>query len=753
VNSTMVVVTIPNTIPNDMILIPAGAFTMGRTSGDADSNAPTVNISLNSFYAGKYEVTKGEWDEVRSWAVNNGYTDLGTGAGNANNHPVQMVSWWDVIKWCNARSQKEGLVPCYMNGSSVMKTGTLEPTVLWSENGYRLPTEAEWEKAARGGVGGKRYPWGSDTISHNLANYYSQANYSYDLSGSANSYHPNYMAGSTVYTAPVGSFVANGYGFHDMTGNVWEWCWDWHSTSTYVDGVKDPRGPATGTSRVGRGGGWGRNAADCRVSARATAFQPSYMSTNGGLRLFRSSIIKPRITTQPASATIISGVTTTLTVAASGTGPLSYQWYQGTVGTTTTPVGTNSSSFTTLALTESASYWVRVSNAAGTVDSTAATVTVNAAPPTITTQPASTTITSGSTATLSVVATGTAPLSYQWYQGAVGITTSPVGANSESFTTPALTATTTYWVRVSNVAAGVNSALATVTVAAVTTPTGFSLIPAGAFTMGDALDGASDAPTHTVNVSAFYMAQNLVTKEQWDSVRTWAVSNGYSDLVSGAGKASNHPVQAISWFQMVKWCNARSQQEGLTPVYYTNDAQTTVYNTGEVYPTNAQVKWTANGYRLPTESEWEKAARGGLSGKRFPWGDTISHDQANYYASSAYSYDLSGAVNNYYRYHPTYETGSTPYTSPVGSFAANGYGLYDMAGNVEQWCWDWYGASTYVNGATDPRGANSGRFRVFRGGSWVSYAGYCRVASRGNGNTPNYAYYSIGFRVARSSVP
>jgi uncharacterized repeat protein (TIGR02543 family) len=281
---------------------------------------------------------------------------------------------------------------------------------------------------------------------------------------------------------------------------------------------------------------------------------------------------------------------------------------------------------------------------------------------------------------------------------------------------------------------------------------GFSLIPQGAFTMGNSVAAdtdLSDAPTRTVTLDAFYMGKYEVTKAEWDEVRTWGLSNGYTDLAAGSGKASNHPVQTITWYDMVKWCNARSQKEGLTPAYYTNDAQTTIYKTGDVDVTNAQVNWSANGYRLPTEAEWEKAARGGLSGKRFPWGDTISHSQANYQASSNFSYDFSGSVNNY---HPTYATEPSPYTSPVGAFAANGYGLHDMAGNVWEWCWDWYG--TYAAGSqTNPRGSTSGTTRVGRGGGWHYGPLICRVAWRyGFDSIPTYSNMDFGFRVARSAV-
>ena len=128
----------------ELALIPAGSFTMGSTSGDADQISPPVTVNVSAFYMGKNEVTKDLWVEVRNWATTNGYTDIAAGAGKASNHPIQTVSWWDVIKWCNARSEKEGLTPCYTIGGEVMKTGTTIPAVNWTANGYRLPTEAEW---------------------------------------------------------------------------------------------------------------------------------------------------------------------------------------------------------------------------------------------------------------------------------------------------------------------------------------------------------------------------------------------------------------------------------------------------------------------------------------------------------------------------------------------------------------------------------------------------------------------------------
>jgi formylglycine-generating enzyme required for sulfatase activity len=300
-------------------------------------------------------------------------------------------------------------------------------------------------------------------------------------------------------------------------------------------------------------------------------------------------------------------------------------------------------------------------------------------------------------------------------------------------------------------------------------PAGFALIPGGAYQRGDNLDGMSDAPVQTITVSAFYLQTTETTQAQWDTVRAWGLSHGYTDLVTGTqaaypSKGANHPVHSVSWFDVVKWCNARSEMEGLRPCYYTGPQKTTaqIYRTGSENVTNDAVCWGATGYRLPTEAEWEKAARGGLTGKRFPRGDTISHSQANYYVYSTdgstdrshpnfFYYDVSPTQG----YHPTWShnhDGNYPYTSPVGSFAANDYGLSDMAGNVWEWCWDWYGR--YATDA-DPRGPSVGPFyRVIRGGGWGSDAGYARCAQRGI-SIPGYSgghYYFFGFRPARGRL-
>lgn len=286
---------------------------------------------------------------------------------------------------------------------------------------------------------------------------------------------------------------------------------------------------------------------------------------------------------------------------------------------------------------------------------------------------------------------------------------------------------------------------------------GMAYIPAGSFTIGDTLDGLANARPTNVYVSAFFMDRTLVTSNLWFTVYNFATNSGYSFTNAGAGKADTHPVQMVDWFDCVKWCNARSQWMGRQPVYFTDPALTQIFTNGETNVT-VYANWTNNGFRLPTEAEWEKAARGGLSEQRFPWGSTISWSQANYFGDSlavdtnGFAYDLSTA----YGVDPAFSYGPGTFTSPVASFPANDYGLFDMAGDVTEFCWDWFNVPPYPTGSpylggSDPRGPATGAYRIIRGGDWEGRADSARCAFRIALFPTDRDNYS-GFRCVRAPV-
>jgi formylglycine-generating enzyme required for sulfatase activity len=276
-----------------------------------------------------------------------------------------------------------------------------------------------------------------------------------------------------------------------------------------------------------------------------------------------------------------------------------------------------------------------------------------------------------------------------------------------------------------------------------------ALIPGGAFNMGDAKAEGLDCevPVHSVNVGDFYLERYEVTKGAWDKVRQWGTNHGYVFENPGVGVTTNIPVQQVSWYDAAKWCNARSEMEGIAPAYYANLAWTSVYRTGQVNLAEANVRWQGGGYRLATEAEWEKAARGGLSGNRFPFGDTITQGQANYWSTTFETFDVNGAEGP----HPSAMT--FPNLLTIGSFKPTGYGLYDMAGNIWEWCWDYYGDTWYQDsraGLADTHGPSSaswGGDRVYRGGAGVDIAWKSRVANRADA-PPRFAMGHFGFRVA-----
>ncbi len=280
-----------------MVRIAAGSFRMGDALGDGwEDELPVHEVAVGSFWMDQYPVTYALWEEVRVWALANGYQfdnegsiEWSTFASKGPDHPVHRINWFDAVKWCNARSEREGRTPSYYTEpgrTMVYRTGQVavrEEWVRWA-GGYRLPTEAEWEKAARGGLEGQRFPWG-ETIDHSRANYFSRwtdgrPHYAYDVNATEGGNAP-YRVGTAPYTNPVDAFSPNGYGLHDMVGNVWEWCWDVYSATGYVESPgSDPRGPPSGSLRVARGGSWYNVARHCRVAVRGNTHP---VSTGPGL--------------------------------------------------------------------------------------------------------------------------------------------------------------------------------------------------------------------------------------------------------------------------------------------------------------------------------------------------------------------------------------------------------------------------------------------------------------------------------------
>lgn len=443
----------------------------------------------------------------------------------------------------------------------------------------------------------------------------------------------------------------------------------------------------------------------------------------------------PIITTQPASQTVAQGTNVTFTVAATNVFRPRYQWmFYGT----NLPGATNC----TLVLTnvtsdQSGVYVVGVSGLTSSTNSEPATLTV-LPPPALKLLDFT-------------LHSGEARFRLEGPPGPYRIETSsnlvtwavlkyvfvPVGESVMLMDTNSLN-----WPRRFYRAVMVTSEML---------PANMALVFDGGFQMGDTFDeGESDErPVHTVYLNVFLMDKFEVTKALWDEVYQWAITNGYNFDNAGLGKAADHPVHTINWYDMVKWCNARSEKEGRLPAYYTSAAQTTVYRSGQLDVLNDWVMWNT-GYRLPTEAEWEKAARGGLSGKRFPWGDLITHNNANYYSEASYGYDISATRG----YHPTFNDGVHPYTNPVWYFAPNGYGLHDMAGNLTEWCWDWYDAEYYIssdgNNPHGPAGPRAGR--VLRGGTWLGSANYVRCAERA-GYSPALAGVGNGFRCVMGPSP
>ena len=236
----------------EFVFVKGGTFEMGDTFGDGfDNEQPVHSVKVSSFYIGKYEVTQREWKEV-----------MGSNPSRfkGDNLPVDWVSWYDVVKFCNKKSEREGLTSCYSGSGSNVSCN-------FSANGYRLPTEAEWEYAARGGSKSSGYKYSGSNDADEVA---------------------WYDGNSGSKTHQLGSKRSNELGLYDMSGNLWEWCWDWYDDDYYRNSPSsNPKGPSSGIGRVLRGGSWAHDMWTMRCALRIM-IRPTGSVNEGSFRYART---------------------------------------------------------------------------------------------------------------------------------------------------------------------------------------------------------------------------------------------------------------------------------------------------------------------------------------------------------------------------------------------------------------------------------------------------------------------------------
>jgi len=675
--------------PAGYVPIPAGSFTMGSPTDEPGRKPDETQhpVTLTRGYCMKAtEVTQAEWRTAMG-------NDPSYRQGCGDNCPVEQVSWWDSVAYANAASAAAGLAQCYTLADCSGTPGTRDTENLdhgsygctgiafsgTSCAGYRLPTEAEWEYAARAGTTTGTYN-GTSTLT--------------DCTG------PNPVLDSIAWFCVasgvkhvVGGKSANAWGLYDMLGNVSEWSWDRYGNYP-TEPTADPAGPATGVPAY-RGGGWNSDAAGMRAANRALGSAKDVRQWLG----FRPVLTVPTLT----SVGIVPGESfmaprAPISFAASGGYGSGWKWSLATDGSGGTIDATTGAYVA--GPTGSTTDVVRVADPFGN----AATATAHVGPG-ASISPATAAVATGGSVTFT--ASGGMPgTAWTWT-----LETNASGGN--------ITSAGVYTAGPAGGAKDVvratdslgNSATAGVSVC----PVGYVPIPAGEFDMGspEGEPGRNSDETqhHVVLTTGFCMSATETTQAQWQAV----IGNNPSQ---SASCGSDCPVEMVSWWDATMFANALSLGAGLQPCYTTTGCSgapgTGTYQCADV--TFAGPDCT--GYRLPTEAEWEYAARAGTIGGTYNGTSTLTGCESGNTIVDPIAWFCGNASNR---------------THAVKGKTANVWGLYDMLGNVWEWCWDRYGTSN----------------RVFRGGGSFYGADFARAANRSFG-PPDHRNNGIGVRLLRS---
>jgi formylglycine-generating enzyme required for sulfatase activity len=699
----------PQEAPPGMKYVPGGSFMMGSATGSTNEE-PVHSVVVSTFNMDSVEVTQADYDAVMSQAYGTSYTTPPWNAsyGQGISFPAYFVNWYDAVLYCNARSKRDGMDTIYSYTSRCSNPGndcsSLGGLVAdMTKNGYRLPTEAEWEYACRAWTYGTYY-WGEST-SDSIINQYA------------------WYSGNASRCNMVAQKIPNFFGLYDMSGNVEEWCHDWYNTNYYsLSPASNPEGPVSGSYKVKRGGYFSRNATYLTSSYR-NYYLPNYEYYYTGFRCVQRGAFKdpPTVT---AMDDIIAAPYEQVTLTATGSSQhgaiTTYYWALDGFNFWDVDTTTTEQKQTTFNTTGDHLVLVKVRDVAG-LYSKPDTIVVSIR----NTVPANLTPANGSLIGIKNVTLRWQPGSYNHhFKVLFDPNTPPVTIVAASVTDSFYTLTTTltynttyYWQIVGVNDTGDESAGNIWSFTTSGPPPILKSISGGSFQMGSTDGSANEQPVHSVTVSSFYMDSTEITQQEYNALMRVNPSRFTGDTL---------PVENITWYDAVLFCNARSIRDGYDTVYSYTGSPTGTPGNGCSNLLGLVIDYTKYGYRLPTEAEWEYACRAGSSTKyHFGDSDSLLGNYAWY----------SGNANNT--------------THPPARKLPNGNILYDMHGNVWEWCNDWYQADYYSSSpAPDPTGPVSGTQKVLRGGSFNYGATILRSSQRLN-NNPYDKNYINGFRCVR----
>jgi len=655
-----------NSIGMRLVLIPAGSFTMGSSDAEIrriqndwnvqesliQPEGPAHKVRLTRpFFLGKYDVTVGQFkrfvqesghrtvaekqgwgwvydDSKKHWVKKSGASWQNAGAETRDDHPVSLICHEDAEAFCVWLSKKE-------------------------QRQYLLPTEAQWEYAARGGKEGERYAWGSEYPDGRRLNIADR--------NSPVPWADRVLDDGHARLSPIGSYEPNGFWLYDMLGNVWQLCSDLYDPKAYEEAKSgaavDPTGPRRGKKRVARGGCWAFGAGIARNAFRF-GLEPDTCTDMSGFRV-----------------TVLAGPHDAAERQAGQQSREEVLWQNGQIE----PLLDRVKSLV------SAGRRLEARRLLERVTSTASTDTSSAGD-------------SGGLVkrTLEALVDVTQDKSLESFTNSLGMKMIRIPAGS--------------FVMGSS-EADISWAM-------------------GTLAQGQPVTLENEYPFHKVRISRpFFMAATEVNVAQF---RAFADETGYVTDAEDekGGQVFNTETNQFERKEGTTWKSPGwtiSSDQPVAAVSY-NDAQ-------------AFVEWlTAKEklpYKLPTEAQWEYAARGGIPMAQFPWGDALPDGRRANYADK----------NTDFAWRDRTADDGHKYVAPVGSYEPNGYGLYDMAGNVLEWVRDYYSEDYYrFSPEVDPEGPGHGENRVMKGGEWTFGPVNLRCAFRGWAR-PDMAFYNGGFRV------